>query len=64
MNKLVEKMGPLLDLGQIPLSKSQSICNKCAFKPSCPARNGLKKSKLEQNALEYNKAKINFESNG
>lgn len=63
MNKLVEKMGPLLDLAQIPLSNSQTICDKCAFKPSCPAKYGLNNSKLEQNAIEYNKAKINFESN-
>ena len=63
MNKLVKKMGPFLDLAQIPLSNRQSTCDKCPFKPSCPAKNGLKNSKLEQNAIEYNKAKIDFESN-
>ena len=64
MNKLVGKMGPLLNLALIPLSNNRYICKKCSFKPSCPAKNGLRISKLEQNAIEYNNAKINFESNG
>jgi len=64
MNKLVGKMGPLLNLALIPLSNNRYTCKKCSFKPSCPAKNGLRISKLEQNAIEYNNAKINFESNG
>jgi len=63
MNKLVIKMGPLLDLSQIPLTNNQSNCKKCSFKPFCPAKDGLEQSKLEQNSIEYNSAKIKFESN-
>lgn len=61
MNKLVKKMGPLLDLSQIPLSKNESTCIKCSFKPLCPAKDGLKSSQLEQEAIEYHNAKIYFE---
>jgi len=62
MNNLVNKMGPLMDLSQIPLSNSQSNCNKCSFKQLCPAKDGLEQSKLEQNSIEYNSVKIRFES--
>lgn len=62
MNNLVNKMGPLMDLSQIPLSNSQSNCNKCSFKQLCPAKDGLEQSKIEQNSIEYNSVKIRFES--
>lgn len=62
MNNLVRKMGPLLDLSLIPLTNEQSNCKKCPFKSQCPAKDGLEKSRLEQKAIEYRSAKVNFES--
>lgn len=62
MNQLVKKLGPKIDLSQIPLTDNESNCKKCSFKPMCPARDGLEQSKLEQQAMEYNYAKMIFES--
>jgi hypothetical protein len=58
----LKKLGPKIDLSQIPLTDNESNCKKCSFKPMCPARDGLEQSKLEQQAMEYNYAKMIFES--
>lgn len=56
MQELYNRMGPALDLSQIPLAKDESICLDCGHRDTCPGGENLERASLIQSALEMAKA--------